>query len=233
MTVPEAEPVVPSPREPSRQRRGRLIGVALSGVAAALAATGLATRLDRPTQLGPKDAAPIIAGPVIIDDEETFGATGLPPFALVLERPVPADLSRLPRPKRLKALRDRAVGGDPAILVQLGAAEQRTGEQGRARQAFEKALSAAPDNLAAQIGLAFTNASAGGSAAGEAALLLQRLADEHPSDQLVSFNRGWLAAYRRDATTALLAWRQALEIDPSTALGATARGLIIRVRATP
>ena len=199
----------------------------------AVGATAVAARLDTPVQSGPKDAAPIIAGPVIIAEDEVFGAKGLPPFALVLERPAPEDLAALPTSRRLTALRARAAGGDPTILVQLGAAEQAAGSQTAALRAYERALAARPDDVAAQIGVAFTNASAGGIAAGEAALLMQRLAEERPSNQLVAFNRGWLAAYRRDATTALLAWRQALEIDPSTSLGSTARGLIERVRGTP
>lgn len=198
----------------------------------AVGATAVAARLDTPVQSGPKDAAPIIAGPVIIAEDEVFGAKGLPPFALVLERPAPADLVALPTSRRLTALRARS-GDDPTILVQLGAAEQAAGSQTAALRAYERALAARPDDVAAQIGVAFTKASAGGTAAGEAALLMQRLAEERPSNQLVAFNRGWLAAYRRDATTALLAWRQALEIDPSTSLGSTARGLIERVRGTP
>ncbi len=198
----------------------------------AVGATAVAARLDTPVQSGPKDAAPIIAGPVIIAEDEVFGAKGLPPFALVLERPAPEDLATLPTSRRLTALRARS-GDDPTILVQLGAAEQAAGSQTAALRAYERALAARPDDVAAQIGVAFTKASAGGTAAGEAALLMQRLAEERPSNQLVAFNRGWLAAYRRDATTALLAWRQALEIDPSTSLGSTARGLIERVRGTP
>ena len=229
-----APEVVAAGRGPLRRvRRKRLVATALVGAAAALAATALAARLDTPVRSGPKDAAPIIAGPVIIAEDEVFGAKGLPPFALVLERPAPADLVGRSKRQRLTALRARANTKDLSVRVQLGAAEQAAGNQDRALLIFQDVVATKPDNLAGQIGVAFAKASGGGAAAGEAALILQRLAEEHPSDQLVAFNRGWLAAYRRDATTALLAWRQALEIDPATNLGATARGLIQRVRSKP
>jgi hypothetical protein len=218
-------------RQPTVARR--VVAVGVIGFCVGLAATGLAARLDDPVQSGPRDAAPIIAGPVIIDEAETFGAKGLPPFSLILERPTPDGLIGRSRAERLAALRAQDKRNDPTLLLQVAAAEQSAGEQTRARALYDRVLKLRPNDVTARIGVAFTKAASGGADAGQAALLLQRLSEERPSNQLIAFNRGWLAAYRRDATTARLAWKQALDIDPSTNLGQTARGLLERVRAAP
>jgi hypothetical protein len=59
-----------------------------------------------------------------------------------------------------------------------------------------------------------------------AAAALGGLAREHPRSQLVLFNQGWVAAYRRDAKQALTSWGRTVAIDGSSPLGRAARQLL-------
>ena len=59
-----------------------------------------------------------------------------------------------------------------------------------------------------------------------AAAALGGLAREHPRSQLVLFNQGWVAAYRRDAKQALTSWGRTAMIDRGTPLGQAARQLV-------
>jgi hypothetical protein len=67
---------------------------------------------------------------------------------------------------------------------------------------------------------------AGGAGLVRAAAGLDRLAREHPGDQLVAFNQGWVEIYRRRAAPAEQAWQRTVALGADTRLGRTAAALL-------
>lgn len=204
---------------PLAARRLAIIAAIWVGVGGA--ALLMARALDHPVGAGARDAAQPAAVGAIADP--TAGPSGLPPLALVLEDPVPADLSRLSARDAAVRLRDRVLagGGSAAQWVQLGALLQAEGRAPMARLAFQQALRIAPGDIAARAGLAMAD-----GPTARAARELGALAAENPRSQLVRFNQGWLAAYRRRAADARAAWRAAMALAPRTRLGRSARTLL-------
>jgi cytochrome c-type biogenesis protein CcmH/NrfG len=219
--VPDAAPSR-APRI-SPRRLAIVLGV---WVAVAGGAILLALALDSPVGEGARDEAqPAVAGPVAMPAPESPSQGDLPPLALVLDRPSPG-AGELPPQERIARLRERAAGGSPRQLVELGAALALLGEAQEAERAYRQALARAPGDLAARAGLAMVEGARGGAGLARGAAALDRLAAEHPSSQLVAFNQGWLAIYRRRAEEARAAWNRTVALGADTRLGRTAGSLL-------
>ena len=216
---------------PPWRRVGVLVTVWLAVSAIALVA---ATALDDPVGAGPRDEArPIIAGPVVEPGQELTGRDdGLPPLALVLERPLSAELLNLPIEARIEELRRiAATSADPRRLVELGAQYQQAGNTTAAREAYRDALRLDRDDLAARVGLQMAAAAEGTAGQTRAARALAGLARSRPTSQILQFNRGWLDIYRRRFDAAIASFGRARDIDPDSPLGTTAAELIDRIEA--
>lgn len=192
------------------------------------AAVGIAVTLDDPVGSGARDrATPIVAGPVVAPGQElTASDDGLPPLAMFLPRVSPAAIARLSADERAQAvatLQARAdERSDPTRLSQLGVALQASSDGPSAQAAYQAALRQDPGHVPSRIGLAMVDAAAGSAGLQRADRALVRLARELPRNQLVAFNRGWLALYRRDGDTAVAEWERAIGLGPNTSLGRTA-----------
>jgi len=201
--------------------------VAGVGAVVAAAAVGLAVHLDSPDAgPPPRDAAqPAVGGRVVVPSPSAAKAA-LPPLRLVLDRPPPDGIGTLPwraQVRRLQVLA-RPAGAPARRLVELGAARQALGQHSAARDAYRAALARAPGDVAAAAGLAMTE-----SKLAAAARELRALRIAHPSSQLVAFNEGWVAAYRRLPKETVTDLRRAIALGPGTLLGRTAAGLVQRI----
>src|SRR5262249_32010113 len=150
----------------------------------------------------------------------------LPPLRLVLDRPPPDGIGTLPwraQVRRLQVLA-RPEGAPARRLVELGAARQALGQEKAARDAYRAALARSPGDGAAGAGLAVPQ-----STLVTAARELRALRVEPPSSQLVAFNEGWVAAYRRRPRETVTDLRRAIALGPGTLLGRTAGGLVQRI----
>jgi tetratricopeptide (TPR) repeat protein len=229
-----------SPR-PRRTPDPRRLGiVAALGVALAAFALGIASLLDDPAGAGQRDVAqPIIAGPVAGLDGSTTstgpatspGEIDLPPFAMVLERPLPEGLSEV-APERALARLERRVAErrEPRRLVELAVGYQRAARTGDAERTLREALRLDPDYLPARIGLALNAGASGAPGLARAQRAMDALARSRPRSQLVHFNRAWTALYRRDAAVAFPALETTVRLDPDSYLGVVAERLLEAAR---
>lgn len=208
-----------------------LIVIAIVGIAVAAAAIGVTTSLQGTTEAAAPDAAqPIVAGVVAAPGQElTGGPQDLPPLAIVLARPVPQAISRLTPEQQVARLATLARDGGATRLVDLGAAEQRTGDQESAQAAFRKARVADPGSIEAAIGIAIARGAKSEVDLTRTAATLRRLTTTNPISQIAWFNRGWVAVYRHDARDVVVSWRRTVEIAPGTALGVTATSLLRQI----
>lgn len=207
----------------------RLALLLAASAALAAAAIGLAAALDRPVGAGARDEArPVVAGEVRAPGGDLAGGEGdLPPLALVLDRPLPDGIGELPPGEQLTRLRELAfTRAETRRVVELAVLYQQLGDQEAARATYREALKLDPDDVAARAGLAMTEGARGAEGLDRAAAALRRLATEHPDSQLVAFNEGWLAVYRREADAAGRAWRRTVGLDPASPLGRTASSLL-------
>jgi hypothetical protein len=99
------------------------------------------------------------------------------------------------------------------------------GDPEDAARAYRAAAARAPADVAARAGLAMVEGT-GGEGLARAAAGLAALAREHPDDQLVAFNQGWVEIYRRRAGPAERAWRRTVALGEGTRLGRTATALL-------
>ncbi|MCU0307296.1 MAG: hypothetical protein MUE51_05905 [Thermoleophilia bacterium] len=232
-----AGPAAPAATEPPPPRAGRprakaLALVAVAGLAAGALALGGATLLDEPVGQSAADPSqPIVVGPIVAPGQElTGGPEELPPISLILDRPVEAAVARLTPAQQVEVLAERArARGTAAAWVQAGAAAQRLGDQALAADHYRRALAIAPDDLAARAGLLIARAAAEPDGLDRAAAGLARLARGAPRSQLLAFNEGWVDVYRRDGRGAIAAWRRTITLGPNTALGRTARNLLVTI----
>jgi cytochrome c-type biogenesis protein CcmH/NrfG len=95
-----------------------------------------------------------------------------------------------------------------------------------AEGAYRNALTLEPGNLDAQVGLALVEGATGPEGAARAAATLSDLATRNPDSQVVAFNQGWLAVYRRRAAPARAAWERTIALGPQTRLGLNAAALL-------
>lgn len=216
-----------------RPPRGRVLAVAAAALVAGGTALGIASLMDEPVDGAARDLAPIVVGNVVPPGEELTGenTSGLPPLAIVLAAATPQAIAALPAAQQVVQLReDVASAPRPASYLQLGRALMELGDAPSAREAFTRAAELAPGSPAPLVGLAMTDGIEGDAGLARAAARMEALARRFPADQLVAFNRGWLAVYRRDAATVVASWRRAVELGPRTALGETAAELLKQVR---
>ena len=193
-----------------------------------LAGTSLlvANALDQPVGAGARDEAqPAVPGATV---NPTTGDASLPPLALVLDRPLPKLAADLKAPIRQAAVLQQLAAdqAQPRRYVELGSVLQLLGQGPAAQKAYETALQLDPADVAAKTGLALVTAARGGTNAAEGAAALRRLAAANPDDQLVAFNEGWLAIYRREAAPAKAAWTRTVALGQDTRLGRTAAALL-------
>ena len=80
--------------------------------------------------------------------------------------------------------------------------------------------------MAAKTGLALVTGAQGGDGAGGGHRRPPAPRRGQPQDQLVAFNQGWLAIYRRQAAPAEVAWTRTVALGPDTRLGRTAAALL-------
>lgn len=205
--------------------------MAVAWLAVTAAVVGLAGRLDQPTEVAAPDAARPEVGPVaLLPDGAPAAGERLPPLAIVLDAPPPIDIGGLALEEQARRLRrEAALTADPRVLVYLGAAHQRLAQRPEARAAFRDALQLDPGNVGARVGLALDQGAEGGAGLDRGAAALEELAATNPQSQLVAFNGGWLAVYRRDVRDAVAAWRRTIALDGGTPLGRSARQLLATV----
>lgn len=226
----ESDAVKKSPGTASARPTPKAILAAVAvALVVGLVAVGVATVLDDPVGAGARDAAPIVAGPVVAPGQElTGGPNDLPPLALVLDRPPPGEIGSLPAEDQVPRL--RALTADEAQparrLVELGAALQASRRLEEAREAFESALRRDPDDVAAEVGIALTLGGGGPEGLERAASALADLEAQNAENQIITFNRGWVSIYLRDAEAAREAWERTVEISPQSRLGQTASQLL-------
>ncbi len=216
----------------------RLVVALVAGAVVAAAALGIASLLNEPAKRSAQDRAqPIIVGAVagepINPDATADPAGSLPPIAIVLDRPAPDGISRLEPTVQVARLREIVARPDAAARrwVELGHAYQALKDASAANEAYREAERRDPRDPAAKVGLAMVTASRGPAGLQEATTTLGSLAAANPDNQLVVFNRGWLALYRRDLPTILASWRRTVKLAPNTLLGRTATGLLRQVGA--
>jgi|GEM_PF-540149 len=228
---------VPAPgaarRAPAPRRLAAVVAAALVVGGGAL---GLASALDEPEGRAARDPAPIVVGRVPVEQATRAAEAGatdaLPPLSMVLDRPAPSGISSLPASEQVLRLRELiAAGGGGRRQVELGRALMELGDAEGAREAFTRARAALPGDTAPLVGLAMVPGLDGPEGVRRAAARMQALARRHPRDQLVWFNRGWIAAYAGDAQGVVAAWRRAVTLGRTTPLGETAAALLQRVEA--
>lgn len=212
-------------RLPPRRKLVAALAVWAVLVAAAL---GLATRLDQPVGSGALDPSqPIIAGPVVDPGFDSGQARELPPLALVLDRPFPAEIADLPLGEQIQRLTQSAQSERTAIAwVRVGVAQQGADDGPAAERSYRLALEIEPDFLPGRLGLVMVQAAQSPQDLVRARLALDALARRQPRSQLIAFNQGWLAVYSRDGGAAVDAWTRTAEIDPGSFLGDAATRLV-------
>lgn len=185
----------------------------------------VAHALDSPVGAGARDAAQAAPpGPVA---DPSSRPTDLPPLAMFLGRPLPADIAGLPASEQIVALRTRAMRTkSPERLVELGSLLQQIGDGASADFSYRSALRFDPTSVEARVGLALVDGATGTAGLARASRRLQQLAAENPTDQLVAFNLGWVEVYRRRGLRAVRAWERTVTLGPTTLLGETATRLL-------
>lgn len=214
----------PSARRIPPARLAIILGV---WVVLAGAALLIAMALDQPVGAGARDEAqPAVPGVVADPTEATPG--GLPPLALVLDQPLPQIVADIKAPiRQVPVLRKLAQDtAQPRRYVELGSVLQLLGDGQGAGDAYRTALQLNPDDVAAKTGLALVTGAQTGDGPAAGAVALQRLAAANPRSQLVAFNQGWLAIYRRQAAPAAAAWTRTVALGEETRLGRTAAALL-------
>ena len=219
-------------RSSLRIGRRRLGVVAVAWIAAGSVAFLGARALDEPVGAGPVDEAqPIVVGAIVEPGAELTGLPSeLPRLALVLNDPPPAEVADLVPEDRIERLTELATSGDPGVLLHLGVAHQSAGDGRAAADAYRRAAAADPDASAPAVGLLMVDAASGSAGLARAAGALEKLAAREPDDQIIAFNRGWLAVYQRDPEVALDAWERTRRIDARTPLGLAAGQLVAAIR---
>ncbi len=227
MTSPDAAeppttPVATTAEQARRQRTIRFfVALGVAGVVA-VAAILVAVALNHGSGSKPITPATIAAGPVVSPSAQSPSGQGaLPPLAIVLDR---TDAARsMAANNQIIALHGLlATKPTSTIYLDLGQEYMAIGDQTSALTAFAHAAALAPNTPEPLVGLAMTGGMSGTAGLDQASQQLTTLASRFPTNQVVTFNQGWLALYRRDPATVRDAWRRTVALGPKTNLGATA-----------
>jgi hypothetical protein len=156
---------------------------------------------------------------------ESVAPEGLPPLFLYLDRPFPAEITKLQdAAAQITKLQELATtSDDPARWVELAAVSQRVGDLGFAKQALDRALALEPGRLDATIGLVMSDGATGPEGLARAAAALAALAPNNEKSQLLAFNTGMVGIYRADRETIASALTRAIALGPETPLGILAK----------
>jgi len=225
MRTPEITP----PDDARRRRTLRLVIVlAVSGVVA-IGALVIALVLNQPSGSKPATSATITVGPIVPAGQQLTGAaSALPPISIVLNRT--DAISNMAANDQIIALRGEIISHPTSNLyLNLGQAYMSIGDQTSALSAFSHAARLAPGTAEPLVGLAMTLGMGGTSGLNAAATALAALATRFPNNQVVQFNDGWVAVYRRDVPTITSAWKRAVALGPTTALGSAATTLLHQI----
>jgi hypothetical protein len=103
------------------------------------------------------------------------------------------------------------------------------GDQASAQAAFTAAAALAPAAAEPLVGLAMTEGMSGTAGLETADAQLRTIEARFPTNQVVAFNLGWLAVYRKDVATVREAWARTIALGVKTPLGAAAYVLLNEV----
>lgn len=203
---------------------------ALATLAVAVVAVGTAVlgarALDDPVGPGGRDPAPAMPAAAPVGNAGT--TAGLPPLALVPGLPERPGAEGRTAAEQLDVLRPMlGPDADADLLVELGSVLQSLGRGAEAQRAYEDALERDPDNLAARIGLILVPAAVGGPGALDTAdAQLAAIEEDMPREQLITFNRAWVAIYRGAPVRARRLLERTVDLGAGTRLGVTASTLL-------
>ena len=156
-------------------------------------------------------------------------AAQLPQLSIVLNRTDP--IAQMAVSNQVVALQAEIASRPTADrYIDLGQVEMSLADRQAAVAAFSRAAQLAPNRPEPLLGLAMTEAM-DGTATGLATAnaQLETLQARFPDSQVVAFNRGWLALYRRDSATVKSAWQRAIQLGKQTQLGITATVLLAQI----
>jgi len=156
-------------------------------------------------------------------------AAKLPQLAIVLNRT--DAISQMASSNQVVALQSEIASKPTASrYLDLGQVEMSLADPQAAASAFAHAAQLAPSTPEPLVGLAMITAMSGTSADMQTANAeLLGLQSRFPDSQVVAFNLGWLALYRRDPATVKAAWAHAIQLGKQTPLGIAATVLLAQI----
>jgi len=156
-------------------------------------------------------------------------AAKLPQLAIVLNRT--DAVSQMAASSQVVALQSE-IASNPTTsrYLDLGQVEMSLADPQAAGNAFAHAAQLSPTAPEPLVGLAMIPAMSGTSAGLQTANAeLLGLQSRFPDSQVVAFNLGWLALYRRDPATVKAAWEHAVQLGKQTPLGIAATVLLAQI----
>jgi len=212
----------PDDAEARRRRTLRFVAVVGAAVVVAVAAILIAVALSQPSGPGSGTSTTSSTG------TSTSAVAALPQLAIVLNRT--DAISQMAASNQVVALQSEIASKPTSTLyLDLGQAEMSLADQRAAVSAFSHAAQLAPNTPEPLVGLAMTEGMAGGTGLETANAELQTLQSRFPNSQVVAFNLGWLALYRRDAATVKTAWQRTVQLGKQTPLGIAATVLLAQI----
>jgi cytochrome c-type biogenesis protein CcmH/NrfG len=212
----------PDDAEARRRRTVRFFAVIGTAAVVAVAAILVAVALNGPSGSGSSTSTP--------SGTSAPAATAkLPQLAIVLNRT--DAISQMAASNQVVALQTEIASKPTASrYLDLGQAEMSLADPQAASNAFAHAAQLSPSTPEPLVGLAMIPAMSGTSAGLQAANAeLQGLQSRFPNSQVVAFNLGWLALYRRDPATVKAAWARAIQLGKQTPLGIAATVLVAQI----
>ena len=226
MTAPEAaEPADAAPppapdREAARRRTIRFFAVVGIAAVVAVAAILVAVVLNQPSGSSGTGTSTSATA--------SSSKAALPQLAVVLNRTDP--VQAMTANNQAIALRLMLQSHPTAErYMALGQVEMSLADETAAVDAFSRAAQLAPSSPDPMVGLAMTQAMSGTTGYDAANAQLAALSQRFPNSQVVAFNLGWLALYRRDVITVKSAWTHTVALGPTTELGKTAKALLTQI----
>jgi cytochrome c-type biogenesis protein CcmH/NrfG len=211
----------PAPDDEARRRRTiRFMAVMGAAAVVAVSAVLVAVALSGTTSSGVRAST----------STGTSTASGgqLPQLAIVLNRT--DAISQMAASNQVVALQAEIASHPTAArYLDLGQAEMSVADQRAAVNAFSRAAQLAPNTPEPLVGLAMAEGMSGGASLETANAQLQTLQSRFPDNQVVAFNLGWLALYRRDPATVTTAWKRAVQLGKQTPLGVAATVLLAQI----